>query len=87
MIQFRPLDKAKKPGEGRNLLLQARKASAAMPALLKIGQDLELEEVNQTTEYLMGLLPDADIRILEGISIPLCIGRKVITQDWCFRSN
>lgn len=48
-----------------------------MPALLGIGHHLLPEEINSETKVLQKAAPNADLRILEGISIPLCIARKV----------
>ena len=77
MIQFRSPDRLTPPAEGMSLLNSAKAASSAMPWLLRIGRDLDVTEVNHTTSVLQEIMPEAGLRIMEGIAIPLCIARKV----------
>ena len=77
IIEFSGMERRKVAGEGKVMEDKAKSASAVMPILLGMARGLDVDEVNRATTDLQEKLPEADLRIIEGLSVLLIIYHKV----------
>ena len=75
LIPFRSINKQKKSGEGPELERKAMAAASSLPLLLKLSSDFCGREIGVVVDEIGH--PDVDLRILEGIAVPLFFARKV----------
>lgn len=66
----------KKTGDARRLEDAAREASSALPMVLSALNTVTAADVNKEVENLQSVLR-MDIRILEGIALPMVLARMV----------
>jgi hypothetical protein len=69
----------KQPGEAGSLSNLAGSASSPLQILLKAIHDISHEEVHNCIRELMDKMP-CELRILEGLSVPLTAARKVLNK-------
>lgn len=67
----------KKTGDATRLEDAAREASSALPVVLSGLNTVTAADVNKEMENLRSILGLMDIRILEGIALPMVLARMV----------
>jgi hypothetical protein len=73
------IERPKQPGEAGILQNFAGSASSPLSILLKAIHDISPEEVHNCIRELMDKMP-CDLRVLEGLSVPLTAARKVLNK-------
>ena len=80
VLKMMELRHPKRTGDAVRLETAARNASAALPVVLKCLNDIRIEEVHEETNKIRELIA-ADLRVIQGLSVPLVAARKV---EICF---
>lgn len=74
---FSPLNKDKQPGEGLELQEMAKEASSAFPLIVGLFEQIQKDTVASQTTLVKKLLPMLDLRLQEGLALPLLYLRLV----------
>lgn len=78
LIVFEEVNRRKNPGEGVELEEMAKLASSSFPKLVCLMKEkLTKAVINKQTLEILEHFPEADIRLLEGMAIPLAFSRIV----------
>lgn len=67
----------KVPGDGPRMEAAAKAASAGFPTLWGLLNQLDGDKIREETMSLATLLPQADIRVIEGLAAPVAYLRLV----------
>ena len=77
MIPFQEIA-SKEPGAGARLEDMATKASASLPGCIKLINDLNIrEDTKNEVKKLLDVMPNVEVRLLDGIALPVLFSRKV----------
>ena len=76
LIVFRPV-KDKVLGAGVHLEQLAQTANASFPCLWRLVQQLSIEDINEETQFIIQVMPEADVRMANGMAVPLAFAKKV----------
>lgn len=77
VIKINKTKHQKKTGDAKRLEDAAREASSALPVVLSSLNTVTSADVNKEVENLRSILGSMDIRMLEGIALPMVLARMV----------
>lgn len=77
VIKINKTKHQKKTGDAKRLEDAAREASSALPVVLSSLNTVTSADVNKEVENLRSIVGSMDIRMLEGIALPMVLARMV----------
>ncbi|CAG2235071.1 unnamed protein product [Mytilus edulis] len=84
-LMFSPLNKDKQPGEGLELQEMAKEASCAFPLIVGLFEQIKKDTVASQTTLVKKLLPMLDLRLQEGLALPLLYLRLILNELKLYR--